>query len=288
MKPAQFEYHAPASLDAAVGLLSSFSGEARLLSGGQSLIPMLNFRLLAPAALIDLGRIPALAYVREAGGYLAVGAMTRQCTAEESQLVKQHVPLLTEALGWTGHLPTRSRGTVGGSIAHADPSAEQPLTLLTLGGEVIATSPRGVRTIAADDLFLGMFTTALEQDEVLNEVRFPIMPAGTGHAIEEFSRRKGDFAIVAIAAVVRRAHDRCVFARVAASGVSGNPKRLRSAEDHLLAHGLDEEQIKGAAALAARDLDKPMNDFNGSADYRRHLVGVLTRRALTRAAARAT
>jgi carbon-monoxide dehydrogenase medium subunit len=161
LKPAKFEYHVPGDVGAAVALLQSYGGEARLLSGGQSLVPMLNFRLVAPKALIDLRRVQDLAYVRLDGSHVAIGAMTRQRAAEDSPLVRERVPLLAEALAWTGHLPTRSRGTVGGSMAHADPSAEQPLAMLTLGGELVAVGPKGRRTIAADDFFLGMFTTAL-------------------------------------------------------------------------------------------------------------------------------
>lgn len=286
MKPAKFEYHAPAALGEAVALLQSYGGEARLLSGGQSLVPMLNFRLAAPRALVDLRRIAELSYVRQDGNSVAIGAMTRQRTAEESSLVRERVPLLAQALSWTGHLPTRSRGTVGGSMAHADPSAEQPLAMLTLGGELVVVGPQGKRTIAADDFFLGMFTTALEPDEILVEVRFPIMDERAGCAVEEFSRRKGDFAIVAIAAVVRREGNRCVQARLAASGVSGQPVRLRRAEDALLQGGLGETAIAQAASLAGQDVD-PMSDPNGSAEYRRHLVRVLSARALHRAVARA-
>ena len=286
MKPARFEYHAPAALAEVVSLLQSYQGEARVLSGGQSLVPMLNFRLAAPQALIDLRRLTDLSYVREEGPFIAIGAMTRQRTAEESQLVRERVPLLAQALAWTGHLPTRSRGTVGGSMAHADPSAEQPLALLTLGGDVVAVGPKGKRVIAADDFFQGMFTTALAADEVLVEVRFPAMDPRSGSAVEEFSRRKGDFAIVAIAAVVRREGGRCVQARLAASGVSGQPVRLRRSEDALLQGGLGEASIAQAAAIASSDVD-PTSDPNGSADYRRHLVRVLTIRALQRAAAHA-
>jgi carbon-monoxide dehydrogenase medium subunit len=170
-------------------------------------------------------------------------------------------------------------------MAHADPSAEQPLAMLTLGGELVAVGPKGRRTIAADDFFLGMFTTALEPDEVLVEVRFPVMDPRAGYAVVEFARRKGDFAIVAIAAVLRRDGARCVEARIAASGVSGNPVRLAQAEAALLRDGLGDDAIARAAA-AAQEVD-PMSDPNGSADYRRHLVRVLTKRAAQRALARA-
>lgn len=284
MKPPKFAYHAPESLEAAVELLARYGGEARLLAGGQSLVPMLNFRLLAPAALIDLGRVAGLAGVREADDRVVIGAMTRQRAAERAPAVADRLPLLREALGWVGHLPTRSRGTVGGSIAHADPSAELPMTLLALDGEVVATGPQGRRTIAADALFDSFFTTRLAADEILTEIRIPHMATGAGHAIEEFARRKGDFAIVGIAAILERDGSRCTKARVTAGGIGGAPVRLRGAEQVLQSEGLNEAAIGAAAKRAAEEVD-PLSDPNASAEYRRHLVEVLVRRALTRAAA---
>ena len=286
MKPPKFNYHAPRELDEAVALLRQYDGEARLLSGGQSIVPMLNFRLMAPAALIDLSRIPSLSYVRSEDDIICIGGMTRQRTAENSPEVGHGLPLLREALEWTGHLPTRSRGTVGGSLAHADPSAEQPLALLTMDGAVVLHGPSGRRTVAADDFFVSLFTTAIEHDEVLIESRWPRMRPGTGHAVEEFSRRRGDFAIVAIATTVRRDGDRCLEARVAAAGVDARPIRLRQAEATLMREGLDEAGIRAAAVCASQEVT-PSSDMNGSEDYRRHLVDVLVARAVTRAAARA-
>ena len=284
LKPPRFAYHAPQDLDAALQLLAGYGGEARLLAGGQSLVPMLNFRLLAPAALIDLGRIPALAGIREESGRVLIGAMTRQRAAERSPIVAERLPLLREALGWVGHLPTRSRGTVGGSIAHADPSAELPMTLLALDGEVFAAGPKGRRAIAADALFDSFFTTRLAADEVLTEIRIPRMAPGAGYAIEEFARRKGDFAIVGVAVVVERDGERCKRARLVAGGIGGAPVRLRGAEQLLERDGLGAEAIREAAVHAAGEVD-PHTDPNASADYRRHLVDVLLRRALARAAA---
>ena len=283
MKPPRFSYHAPDSVDAAIALLARYAGEARLLSGGQSLVPMLNFRLLAPAALIDLARIPDLAYVREENGSVAIGAMTRQRHVECSDIVANRLPLLREALGWVGHLPTRSRGTIGGSLAHADPSAELPMTLLALDGAVVAAGPRGRRTIAAADLFESMFTTHLAADEILVEVRIPVMALHSGFAIEEYARRKGDFAIVGVAAVLQHAGGRCLRARVAACGVGSAAVRLTGAEQVLERDGLGPDAINAAAANAAAEIDPP-TDPNASADYRRHLTAVLVGRALRRAA----
>ena len=269
-----------------MALLARHAGEARLLAGGQSLVPMLNFRLLAPAALIDLGRIEGLAYVREEDGAVAIGAMTRQRHAERAAAVAARLPLLREALGWVGHLPTRSRGTVGGSIAHADPSAELPMTLLALDGAVVAAGPGGRRTIAATALFDSMFSTHLGGDEIIVEVRIPAMAEGAGYAVEEFARRKGDFAIVGVAVALRRDGARCSHARVAACGIGSVPLRLTAAEQILEQEGVGTDALRAAAASAAAEID-PISDPNASADYRRHLAGVLVGRALTRAVARA-
>ena len=286
MKPPRFDYHAPRSVEEAVGLLTRYGGDAKVLAGGQSLMPMLNFRLARPAALIDVNRIPALAYVREDNGTVAFGAMTRQRTIEFSPVVARRVPLLAEATRWVGHLPIRSRGTIGGSIAHADPSAEYPAVLTALAGEVVVQGPRGRRTLAPGELFETYLTTRLAPDELLVEVRLPAMPTGAGYAFEEFARRHGDFAIVGIAAMVVRDGARCRAARLATAGAGPVPVRLRAAEEVLERDGLGEAAIAAAAARAA-ELVAPDSDVHASADYRRHLTSVLTARALKRAGERA-
>jgi CO/xanthine dehydrogenase FAD-binding subunit len=285
MKPPRFDYHAPRSVDEAVALLARYGGDAKVLAGGQSLMPMLNFRLTRPAALVDVNRIPELAYVREDDGTVAFGAMTRQRTIEFSPLVARRLPLLLEATRWVGHLPIRSRGTIGGSIAHADPSAEYPAVLTALDGEVVAQGPRGRRTLKAPELFETYLTTSLAPDELLVEVRLPATPAGAGHAFEEFARRHGDFAIVGIAALVVRDGPRCLAARLASAGAGPVPVRLRAAEEILERGGLGAAAIEGAAARAA-ELVEPDADVHASADYRRHLTRVLTARALRRAVER--
>jgi aerobic carbon-monoxide dehydrogenase medium subunit len=286
MKPPRFEYHAPASIDQAVELLARYGGDAKILAGGQSLMPMLNFRLARPAALVDVNRIRALAYVREDDGTLALGAMTRQRTIEFSPVVAERLPLLLEATRWVGHLPIRTRGTIGGSIAHADPSAEYPAVLTALDGEVVVQGPRGRRTLKPPALFETYLTTSLAPDEVLVEVRLPATPVGAGHAFEEFARRHGDFAIVGIAALVVRDGPRCTTARLACAGAGPVPVRLRAAEEILERDGLGEAAIDAAAARAA-ELVEPDSDIHASAEYRRHLTRVLTARALKRAAERA-
>jgi aerobic carbon-monoxide dehydrogenase medium subunit len=282
MKPARFDYHAPHSIDQAVELLGRYGGDAKVLAGGQSLMPMLNFRIARPAALVDVNRIPALAYVREDNGTLAFGAMTRQRTIEFSPVVAERLPLLREATRWVGHLPIRSRGTIGGSIAHADPSAEYPAVLTALDGEVIVQGPRGRRTLKPGALFETYLTTSLAPDELLVEVRLPASPSGAGYAFEEFARRHGDFALVGIAALIVRDGTRCATARLAAAGAGPVPMRLRAAEEILERDGLGETALAAAAARAA-ELVSPDSDIHASADYRRHLTRVMTARALKRA-----
>ncbi len=282
MKPPKFDYHAPASVDEALVLLQRYGGDAKILAGGQSLMPLLNFRLSRPAALVDLNRIPSLAYIKEQDGQVRFGAMTRQRTIEFDSVVARKLPLLREATRWVAHLPIRTRGTIGGSIAHADPSAEYPAVLAALEGEVVARGPKGERVIKAKDLFQTYLTTSLEPDEILVEVRLPAMPAGAGYALEEFSRRHGDFAIVAIACLVVRDGRRCTLARLATAGTGPVPVRLRAAEQMLERDGLSDATIE-AAALRASELVSPDADIHASADYRRHLTGVLVKRALRRA-----
>jgi carbon-monoxide dehydrogenase medium subunit len=285
MKPPKFDYHAPPTLDEALALLVRYDGDAKLLAGGQSLVPLLNFRLARPAALIDLNRIKSLAYIREHDGQVRFGAMTRQRAIEFSPVVGRRLPLLREATRWVGHLPIRSRGTIGGSIAHADPSAEYPAVLTALEGEVVVRGPKGERTLAPAALFETYLTTTLAPDEILTEVRLPAMPDGAGWAFEEFARRHGDFAIVGLAAAVWRDTGR-INVRLATAGAGGTPRRLRASEEIVERDGLGVAAI-AAAARRASELVEPDSDIHASADYRRHLVGVLTERALMRAAERA-
>jgi aerobic carbon-monoxide dehydrogenase medium subunit len=287
VKPAKFEYHAPASVDEALAILERYDGEARLLAGGQSLVPMMNFRLAQPRAIVDLNRIPELAFVDEEGEAVRIGSMPRQRRLEFEPLVAAKLPLLREALRWVGHLPTRSRGTIGGSIAHADPSAEIPMVLQALEGEIVAHGPQGERRIATQDLFDAALTTSLGPLEIITEVRFPAMPAQAGYAVEEFARRKGDFAIAAVAVMLVRDGERCTKARLATAGVGPASIRLRDAEAVLEHRGLGEAAIEEAGDKAAAQVD-PVSDLNGSAEYRRHLTAVLTGRAVQKAIASAT
>jgi aerobic carbon-monoxide dehydrogenase medium subunit len=282
VKPAKFEYHAPASVGEALEILERYQGEARVLAGGQSLVPMMNFRLATPAAIVDLNRIAGLAEIGEADGAVTIGAMVRQRRIEFAPLIAEKLPLLSAATRWIGHLPTRTRGTIGGSIAHADPAAEIPMILQVLEGEVVVRAPQGERRIRAADLFLAPLTTSLAADEIITELRFPAMPPEACHAIEEFARRKGDFAIAAISVMLVRDGERCTLARLATAGIGPVTVRLRDAEVILEERGLGDAAI-AAAAEKATELVEPMSDQHGSADYRRHLTGVLTRRAVHKA-----
>lgn len=284
MKPAQFEYHAPASIAEALALLDRYSGEARVLAGGQSLLPMMNFRMATPRALIDLNRLDALDYIRQVDGEVRIGAMTRQRQIEFSSLVHEQLPLLAAAVKLVGHLPIRSRGTIGGSIAHADPAAEIPMVLQALEGAVVAQSRRGERRVTAKELFRDALTTSLEADEILTEVRIPSMRSDSGYAVEEFVRRDGDFAIAAIATVVSREGERCTLARIVTAGISPIPTRLRAAETALQEGGLDQAMLLQVADIAASEV-QPMDDRIASQKYRRSLTKVLTHRALVRSVA---
>jgi carbon-monoxide dehydrogenase medium subunit len=286
MKPASFDYHAPTTVDEALALLEANGPDSRLLAGGQSLVPMMNFRLAAPPVIVDLNRIPDLAYIEDRGDVVCIGAMTRQRAVESSALVADRLPVLSAAIKLVGHLPTRSRGTIGGSIAHADPAAELPMVLQALEGAVVVRGPNGRRTIAASELFQDAMTTSIAADEILVEVRLPVMPAGAGCAVEEFARRHGDFAIVGIAAMVVRDGGRCTTARLVTAGAGPVPMRLRAAEAILERDGLGDAPIRAAAARAA-ELVAPDADVHATAEYRRHLTGVLTDRALRRAVERA-
>jgi aerobic carbon-monoxide dehydrogenase medium subunit len=283
MKPAPFDYHAPKTISAALELLSQHGGDARLLAGGQTLMPMMNFRLAAPSVVIDLNRVEELDFIEDAGDVVRIGAMTRQRSLEFSALVAEKLPLLSRAIQMVGHLPTRSRGTIGGSLANADSAAELPMVLQVLEGEVLVIGPKGQRAIKARDLFVDSMVTTLEEDEILTEIRIPVMPSSARFAVDEFSRRRGDFAIAAVAVVLTFEGPRCKMARLATAGVSSTPTRLLSAEGLLEGQVIDATVIAGAAEAAAAAIE-PMTDSNASEAYRRHLTKILTMRVLERAA----
>lgn len=286
MKPAPFDYHAPTSIAAVVDLLREFGGDARLLAGGQTLVPMMNFRLAAPAVVIDLNRVKELDFIEVSDDIVRIGAMTRQRTVEFSPLIAEKVPLLTRTIQMVGHLPTRSRGTIGGSLANADSAAELPMALQVLEGSVIVAGPNGQRSIKASDLFVDSMVTTIEEDEVLIEVRFPVMSKQACFAADEFSRRRGDFAMAAIAALLTFENGRCKTARLASAGVSPTSTRLLAAEQLLEGAVVSADIIARAGETAASAIE-PMADRNASEAYRRHLTKTLTMRVLEAAARQA-
>ena len=282
MKPAAFGYHRVDRVEDALERLTELGEDAKVLAGGQSLVAMMNFRLVRPPALIDISRIPDLDYVARDGDALRVGALA---THREVELLRDPgvvagYEVLPRAARWVGHYPIRARGTFGGSIAHADPSAEWCMLALLLDATIVATGPDGEREIPASDFFLGFFTTSLEPGELLTEVRFP-RPRPHA-ALHEFARRHGDFAIVAAAVAVDVDGDRMTDARVVVGGVDEVPLRVEAAEQALegAAPGAESFADAGRAAAAAVD---PSSDVHGSAQYRKDLTDVLVRRALAEA-----
>jgi carbon-monoxide dehydrogenase medium subunit len=282
VKPPLFEYVRVSSVDEAVARLAELGDEAKVLAGGQSLVPLLSLRLANPAYLVDINPVGDLSHIAN-GSAVRLGALSRHRDVERSQVVAQANPLLSAAVGYIGHTAIRNRGTIGGSVAHADPAAELPTVLVALDGEIEARSSRGVRTIAAADFFEGFLTTALDPDELLTEVRFPVLPARTGWSIQEFSRRNGDFGVVTVVVTVAvDSGGRVSEARIAFGGVASKAVRAPSAEGALIGQVPSAELWKAAAQEAASGLD-PSRDLHGTPQYRRHLAGVLTERALVEA-----
>ncbi|HEX6041059.1 xanthine dehydrogenase family protein subunit M [Longimicrobium sp.] len=288
MKPAPFAYHRPEGVDEALALLAEHGYDAKLLAGGQSLVPAMNFRLAQPAVLIDLNRVHALDYVTRADAGLRIGAMTRQSTVERSPLVAADAPLIAETLPFVAHAQIRNRGTVGGSIAHADPAGELGAVMLALDARVHLRGPGGARAVPASAFYTGLFGTALEADEMLTEVEVPVRAARTGWAFDEVARRHGDYALAGLAAWVAVDEDgRCTEARIALLGVGDAPMLAREAAAALVGQMPTEDAIRAAAEAASqRDVDPP-GDIHASPAYRRQLTNVLVRRVLPRAFARA-
>lgn len=281
MKPPPFDYLAPASLEEALGALAEHGLDAKPLAGGQSLVPMLNFRLARPGVLVDLNGIEELTGLSPAeDGGLRIGAMARQREAERSRLVRERAPLLSEALPWVGHPQIRNRGTVGGSAAHADPAAELPAVLLALDARLRLRSAGGDREVGGPDFFTGLFTTALEPDELLVAIEVPPPPPGAGWAFEEVARRHGDYALAGVAAAVELdGNGTCRAARVAYVNAGATPLLSEAAAEALLGERPSEELLAEAAEAAAVALEPP-EDVHATAAYRRHLARVLTRRVL--------
>jgi aerobic carbon-monoxide dehydrogenase medium subunit len=284
MKPAPFDLEVPRTLDEALRILADTSREVKPLAGGQSLVPLLNFRLARPDVLVDLNRIAELQYIREADGHLAIGAMTRQRALERSSEVQTLAPLLAEVLPWVGHAAIRNRGTFGGSLAHADSAAELCAAALALDADVVVCSVRGSRVMPVGDFFVGPFTTSLGHAELLTEVRIPVL-AGVGWAFEEVARRRGDFAMVGVAAVLGISDGGITDARLAYLSMGSTPLRAPAAEAWLRGQAAEPGAFARAAQIAAAEL-QPEDDLHASREYRVHVANSLTRRALQRASRR--
>jgi len=280
MKPARFEYHRPASLAETFDLLDRYGDDGRILAGGQSLVPALNMRLATPRAVIDINRLPGLDDIRLAPEGLVIGALTRQEALERSPLVREHAPLLAAAVPYVGHAAIRARGTVGGSLALADPAAELPACAVALDATIRVSSRRGSRSVAAADFFRGIYTSAVEPGEVVTEI---VVPPGPGWrtGFEELARRHGDFALAGLAARVRLEGPAVREARLVFFGVGPRPVRARSAEAALAGPGPAPEALAAAGRALPRDLDPP-GDIHASPALRRHLAGVLLARVIRR------
>lgn len=279
MKPAPFDYVVPRTVSEAVAALAEAGDDAKVLAGGQSLMPLLNFRLARPTLLVDLNRVAELAYIGEKEGGWSIGAMTRQATLERDATITRAYPLLADALGWVGHHAIRSRGTFGGSLAHADPAAELPAVAVCLDAQLTVRGPTGDRLVRAEDFFQGYLTTVLKPDEILVDTWLPPSARATGQAWTEFARRHGDFALVGVGVSLTLADiDRVASARIVLTGVGGRPFRAREAET-LLVGGTIEERIR-AAADGVRSTIDPDADIHATKAYRAHLAGVLTERAI--------
>ncbi|MBW2244223.1 MAG: xanthine dehydrogenase family protein subunit M [Deltaproteobacteria bacterium] len=288
MKPAPFEYVAPTTLGEVVSALQEYDGEAKLLAGGQSLMPLLNMRMARPGLLVDLGRVEDLDYIRESDGCLAIGAMTTKRTVEKSALVASRQPLLHAATVLIGHPQIRNRGTVGGSLAQADPAAEYPAMAVVLDATLRAVGPNGERTLQAEDFFVTYLTTGLEPDEVLIEVSVPVHDPRSGWSFQEITRRHGDFAMAGAAVTLGLdGGGCCADPRIVLFGVGPTPVRLRAAEELVQGERPGDELFENAGRKVSEEIDEPLSDVHASAEYRRHLAGVLTRRTLAEAVDRA-
>jgi CO/xanthine dehydrogenase FAD-binding subunit len=282
VKPARFEYARPASLDEALDLLAEHGDEAKVLAGGQSLVPLLNMRFARPGLLVDVNRVPGLDGIAEEDGRVRVGALVRQAAFGASPVVASRVPLAAECVPSIGHFVTRNRGTVGGSIAHADARAELPVVLSALGGSVVAASRRGRRTIPAEAFFVTHFTSSLEPDELVVETAWPAATAGAGFAFEEFAQRRGDFALGMAACALRVEEGRVAEARIVVGAAADRPLLVDEAAAELAGGGLGPDAARAAGAAAAAAVS-PADSLHASASYQKHLTGLLVERAVARA-----
>ena len=286
MTTSAFEYYAPSTIADAIGLLEDHGDSAKLLAGGHSLVPIMKLRLAEPEVLIDLGQIEGLSGITDSGDGLSIGPMTTYNQLMTSELVCSRAAVLAEAAGLVADVQVRNRGTIGGSISHADPAGDMPGVVVALGAEFDATSSSGTRTIAADDMFVDLLTTALTANEILTDIRVGAIPEGTGAAYEKIANKASRYAIVGVCAVVSVEDGVCTAARVGVTGTGPKAVRAGAAESVLVGSALDAESIRGAASVTADGID-PLSDVHASGDYRVHLTRVAAERAISRAVARA-
>jgi carbon-monoxide dehydrogenase medium subunit len=287
MYPAAFEYHAPTSVQDALGLLGRLKDDAKVLAGGHSLIPMMKLRLAQPKHLIDLRKVPGLSGIKDEGGTIVIGAMSTHWQVESSSLLKSKCPILSETASLIGDPAVRNLGTIGGSLAHADPAADQPATMIALGAEFVCQGPKGRRTVKVDDWFQGLMATALGEDELLVEIRIPAWPAGSGGAYMKFPHPASRFAVVGAAAMVTLDREgKCTRASVGITGAGTRALRAKGVESGLTGKKLDAPTIEAAAQKAAEGVDVQA-DLQGSVEYKSHLCRVFAKRAITEAAKRA-
>jgi aerobic carbon-monoxide dehydrogenase medium subunit len=284
--PPSFDYHAPRSIGEAVSLLANLGGEAKLLAGGHSLLPLMKLRFAQPAHLIDLGRIPDLRGIREEGGELVIGAMTTQADLLGSSVVRSKVPLLAEGAGTIADPQVRYKGTIGGDISHGDPGNDQPALMIALDAAFVLTGPKAKRTVKADGYFLGLYSTQLAPDEILTQIRIPIPPAGSGWSYQKLKRKTGDFATAATAVLLQMKGTNVAKVAIALTNVGPTALRAKAAEDALLGRPINESSLAEAARLAM-SICAPTADQRGDAEYKTAMCGEMTRRALQAAAARA-
>lgn len=286
MIPSAFEYFTPSSVSEAVSLLSQYRDQAKLLAGGHSLIPLMKLRLAQPKYVIDLGRIKELTTIRDEGDAVVIGALARHHAIETSDVIRQKCPVLAEAASQIGDVQVRNRGTIGGSLAHADPAADYPAAILALGTQMHLLGPRGERTVAAENFFVDLLTTALEPDELLVSVRVPAITSRTGTAYVKIPQKASGFALCGVAAVVTVDQNNvCQHAAIGITGVAAKAYRARAVEASLRGQKMDGQTLADAAAKAAESVD-PVEDIHASAEYRAHLARVCCRRALELALSR--
>src|SRR5262245_52015821 len=284
MYPAQFDYHTPGTIREALDLLGRHTDDAKLLAGGHSLLPAMKLRLSTPKHLVDLRKVPGLSGIKEDGGTLVVGAMTTHYAVESSPLVKSKCPLLAQVAGEIGDPMVRNMGTIGGSLAHADPAADYPAAIIALGAEMVAEGPKGKRTIKADDFFKGLLTTALAADEILTEVRVPVTPAKTGAAYAKFPHPASRFAVVGVAAVLTVDAGKVGKASIGITGAGTKAVRAKGVEAAIAGKASDAASIQAAAERAPEGVDVQA-DLQGSEEYKTHLLKVFAKRAMEAAVA---